>query len=129
MGDDGEKEISEDENPIQDEIKFEEEIESLPPIVTIDDDFEKGNKIISQEDWGDSTQELHLENIVRSLNQINLNLDKIGYANKKLSRITNNFKKTNEHLWWLALGVKISLFLMCLGIICGLMFFAFAAGT
>ena len=129
MGDDGEKEISEDENQIQDEIEFEEEIESLPPIVTIDDDFEKGNKIISQEDWGDSTQELHLENIVRSLNQINLNLDKIGYANKKLSRITNNFKKTNEHLWWLALGVKISLFLMCFGIICGLMFFAFAAGT
>ena len=76
MGDDGEKGISEDENPIQDEIEFEEEIESLPPIVTIDDDFEKGNKIISQEDWGDSTRELHLENIVRSLNQINLNLDK-----------------------------------------------------
>jgi len=88
-----------------------------------DSKVEKEKMVMPKEEWGDSVQELHLETINKSLNQINSNVS------KKLSRITNNFKKTNEHLWWLALGVKISLFLMCFGIICGLMFFAFAAGT
>ena len=44
MTDDGEKEISEDGNPVQAEIEFEEEVKSLPLIVTIEDDSVKDKR-------------------------------------------------------------------------------------
>ena len=53
-------------------LEFEEEdIEALPAVVVLEDSSEKESKIIAQEDWGDSTQELHLQSISNSLNQIN----------------------------------------------------------
>jgi|AP82_1055514.scaffolds.fasta_scaffold415517_1 hypothetical protein len=88
-----------------------------------DSKVEKEKMVMPKEEWGDSVQELHLETINKSLNQINSNVS------KNLSRISDNFEETNVHLWWLTIGIKISLFLMCFGIVCGLMFFAFAAGT
>jgi hypothetical protein len=113
---DDEKETSEDENPVHDEIEFDEEVESLPPVVIVEDNSEKGNKLLNEDDWGDSTQELHLENIGSSLNQINLNLDKIKYVNKNLMEISLNFDEANEHLWWVALGVKLGLIMMSISI-------------
>ena len=94
-----------------------------------DSKVEKEKMVMPKEEWGDSVQELHLENISKSLNQINSNFGKFKYINKNLSRISDNFEETNAHLWWLTIGIKISLFLMCFGIVCGLMFAAFAAGT
>ena len=120
MGDD-KKKTSEDENPVKDEIKFEEEMvfeeemESLPLALAIEDDSEKGNKISSQEDWGDSVQEIHLENMNKSLNQINSNLGKFKYVSKNLSRISDNFEDANVYLWWIAFALLVMLSLMILG--------------
>ena len=112
MGND-KKEVSEDESEVESEIEFDEDdIEALPAVVVIEDKSEKVNKSIAQEDWGDSTQELHLQNISNSLNQINLNLDKFKYVNKNLKAVAVNFDETNEHLSWLAFGVKLGIALM-----------------
>ena len=83
----------------------------------LDSKVEKEKMVMPQEDWGDSIQELHLENISKSLNQINSNLGKFKYVSKKLSRISDEFEGTNVHLWWLELWCKISLIMMALGII------------
>jgi len=114
---DDEKETSEDENPVHDEIEFDEEVESLPPVVIVEDNSEKRNKLLNEDDWGDSTQELHLENIGSSLNQINLNLDKIKYVNKNLMAISLNFDEANEHLSWLSFGVKVGLILTIISLV------------
>ena len=83
-----------------------------------DSKVEKEKMVMPKEEWGDSVQELHLENINKSLNQINKTI--LG----NLSRISNNLEETNAHLWWLTIGIKISLFLMCFSIIFSLMLFA-----
>jgi len=90
----------------------------------LDSKVEKEKMVMPKEEWGDSVQELHLENISKSLNQINSNFGKFKYINKNLSRISDNFEETNAHLWWLTIGIKISLFLMCFSIIFSLMLFA-----
>ena len=84
----------------------------------LDSKVEKEKMVMPEEDWGDSVLELRLENINKSLNQIN----KTNLSN--LSRISNSFEETNAHLWWLTIGIKISLFLMCFGIVFYLMIFA-----
>ena len=89
----------------------------------LDSKVEKEKMVMPKEEWGDSVQELHLENISKSLNQINSNFGKFKYINKNLSRISDNFEETNAHLWWLTIGIKISLFLMCFSIIFSLMLF------
>ena len=83
----------------------------------LDSKVEKEKMVMPKEEWGDSVQELHLENINKSLNQINSNLGKFKYVSKKLSRISDEFEETNVHLWWLELWCKISLIMMALGII------------
>ena len=117
---DDEKEASEDEITEDSEIEFEEEeedIEALPAVVVLEDSSEKESKIIAQEDWGDSTQELHLQSISNSLNQINLNLSKFRYVNKNLKTIAVNFNETNDHLSWLSFSVKLGIGLMILNVI------------
>ena len=116
MGDD-EKETSEDENPVHDEIEFDEEVESLPPVVIAEDNSEKGNKLLYEEDWGDSVQELHLESINKSLNQINSNLDKFKYVSKNLSKISDEFEEANFHLKWIEIALLGILLLMILGVL------------
>jgi hypothetical protein len=86
----------------------------------LDSKVEKEKMVMPQEEWGDSIQELHLENISKSLNQINSNLGKFKYLNKNLGRISNNFEETNVHLSWLAFAVKIGLFMLFFQILFGL---------
>ena len=125
---DDEKEASEDEITEDSEIEFEEEeedIEALPAVVVLEDSSEKESKIIAQEDWGDSTQELHLQSISNSLNQINLNLSKFRYVNKNLKTIAVNFNETNDHLSWLSFSVKLGIGLMILNVIFVFLLFLF----
>ena len=90
----------------------------------LDSKVEKEKMDMPKEEWGDSVQELHLENISKSLNQINSNFGKFKYINKNLSKISDNFEETNAHLWWMTIGIKVSLFLMCFSVIWFLMLFA-----
>ena len=124
---DDEKEASEDEITEDSEIEFEEEedIEALPAVVVLEDSSEKESKIIAQEDWGDSTQELNLQSISNSLNQINLNLSKFRYVNKNLKTIAVNFNETNDHLSWLSFSVKLGIGLMILNVIFVFLLFLF----
>ena len=125
---DDEKEASEDEITEDSEIEFDEEeedIEALPAVVVLEDSSEKESKIIAQEDWGDSTQELHLQSISNSLNQINLNLSKFRYVNKNLKTIAVNFNETNDHLSWLSFSVKLGIGLMILNVIFVFLLFLF----
>ena len=124
---DDEKEASEDEITEDSEIEFEEEeedIEALPAVVVLEDSSEKESKIIAQEDWGDSTQELHLQSISNSLNQINLNLSKFRYVNKNLKTIAVNFNETNDHLSWLSFSVKLGIGLMILNVLFAFLLFS-----
>ena len=124
---DDEKEASEDEITEDSEIEFDEEeedIEALPAVVVLEDSSEKESKIIAQEDWGDSTQELHLQSISNSLNQINLNLSKFRYVNKNLKTIAVNFNETNDHLSWLSFSVKLGIGLMILNVLFAFLLFS-----
>jgi|TARA_B110000263_G_C14972381_1_gene357656 K+/H+ antiporter YhaU regulatory subunit KhtT len=114
---DDEKETYEDENPVHDEIEFDEEVESLPPVVIVEDNSEKRNKLLNEEDWGDSIQELHLESINKSLNQINSNLDKFKYVSENLSKISDEFEEANFHLKWIEIALLGMLVLMILGVL------------
>lgn len=60
----------------------------------------KEKMVMPQEEWGYSIQDLHLEKISKSLNEIN-----------------SNFESTNEHLSWLAFAIKIGLFLLCIQVV------------
>ena len=114
---DDEKETYEDENPVHDELEFDEEVESLPPVVIVEDNSEKRNKLLNEEDWGDSIQELHLESINKSLNQINSNLDKFKYVSENLSKISDEFEEANFHLKWIEIALLGMLVLMILGVL------------
>ena len=90
----------------------------------LDSKVEKEKMVMPKEEWGDSIQELHLENISNSLNQINSNFGKFKYINKNLSRISDNFEETNAHLKWIAFAVLGILLLMIFGFL--ISFFAFS---
>jgi len=83
----------------------------------LDSKVEKEKMVMPKEEWGDSVQELHLENINKSLNQINSNLGKFKYVSKNLSRISDNFEDANVHLWWIAFALLVMLLLMILGVL------------
>ena len=44
-------------------------------------------------------------------------IDAIRRFDNHFRRFHKHYKKTNEHLWWLALSVKIGLFMLILSII------------